>query len=207
MYKCVSYVYVTIKKTTKYLNISISHLFTSRAWVLLLNLGSQRTTSLYALKSKLDNLLRYPYNWRVVKIEYRSPSIYNEGKLKFNNFELKTNEDLRFKSYVEYILLLRKKSLIEVNTTVAISIDDILKDAETSSIISSSWSVILNFMLTKIYIMLYILCMWYQIFMLIWVFFFSCMKLLMFTNNKIYSEFYNPKNLTARFFVLAWNLF
>ena len=53
-------------------------------------------TPLVVLKSKVDNILHYPYNIRVVKIEYQLPSIDSKGNMKFNNFELKRDEDLRF---------------------------------------------------------------------------------------------------------------
>ncbi|XP_058775077.1 uncharacterized protein LOC131649330 [Vicia villosa] len=47
-----------------------------------------------ALISKLNTLLRYLENRRVVKLKYRPPSFDTEKKLQFTNFELKKNEDL-----------------------------------------------------------------------------------------------------------------
>lgn len=61
----------------------------------------------------------------MVKIEYRSPSIDNQGKLKFNNFELKIDEDLKImlNTYHRY----ETKCQIEVDAIVAIFFDDIIK--------------------------------------------------------------------------------
>lgn len=70
------------------------HLSTPIARMLHLNIGSQ-STPLIDMKFILENLLLYSYNQRVVKLEYRSSSIDNEGKIQLNKFELKTNEDLR----------------------------------------------------------------------------------------------------------------
>lgn len=52
-------------------------------------------TPLIDLKFKLVNLLHYTDNQRVPKIEYRSSTIDNEGKMRFDKSELKTNEDVR----------------------------------------------------------------------------------------------------------------
>lgn len=52
-------------------------------------------TSLDVLKSKLDYLLHHTENRKVVKIEYYSPSIDNEGNIRFSKFELKIDEDLK----------------------------------------------------------------------------------------------------------------
>ena len=54
-----------------------------------------KNTHHFDLKSKLDNILRYPDNQKVVKLNYRSPLIDNEGNMHFNMFELKAVEDLR----------------------------------------------------------------------------------------------------------------
>lgn len=47
------------------------------------------------LKSKLNTLLWYKVNQRVIKLEYRSSSIDNEEKIRFTMFELKTDDDLK----------------------------------------------------------------------------------------------------------------
>lgn len=82
-------------------------------------------TPLVVLKSKLDNLLQYTNKRKTFKIEYHLPSIDNEGKTKFNNFELKTYEDLKvmWKTYHRY----KKKCLIEVDMTIVRFIGDIVK--------------------------------------------------------------------------------
>lgn len=61
----------------------------------------------------------------VIKIEYGSPWIDNEGNVKLKNFELKTNEDLRvmWNTFDRY----EKKGLIEVDVTVVRSLGDIIK--------------------------------------------------------------------------------
>lgn len=55
-------------------------------------------THLLVLKSKMENLLHITKNRKVVKIEHSFPMIDNEEKVKFNNFRLKTNEDLKVMS-------------------------------------------------------------------------------------------------------------
>lgn len=52
-------------------------------------------TPLVDLKYILHNLLSYRDNRKIMKVEYRSPSINNEWNIKFINFELKTNADAR----------------------------------------------------------------------------------------------------------------
>lgn len=52
-------------------------------------------TSLVDMKSIIGNLLEYSDNKKVVKLEYCLSLIDNERKTQFNNFELKTDEDLR----------------------------------------------------------------------------------------------------------------
>lgn len=75
------------------------------------------------LKSKLDNF--YPDNLRVVKLYFRSPSIDNDEKISFNNFELKMDEDLTFMwNTFQYY---ETKCLVELDAKIAISIEDILK--------------------------------------------------------------------------------
>lgn len=52
-------------------------------------------TSLTDIKYEIHHLLPYGDNWRIVKLEYRSPLIDNGEKIEFNNFELKTVVDVR----------------------------------------------------------------------------------------------------------------
>lgn len=52
-------------------------------------------TPLDVLKFQLDNFVHHTDYRKVVKIDYRSPSIDNEGKIRFSKFERKTNEDLK----------------------------------------------------------------------------------------------------------------
>lgn len=42
-------------------------------------------TSFTYLQHEVHNLLRYEDNQKIVKVEYRSPSIKNEGKIELNN--------------------------------------------------------------------------------------------------------------------------
>lgn len=105
LYKYVSY--VINKNILQCLNIGISHLFTSTTCILLLNLGSQRNTPFDVQKSKLVNLFCYLENWRVVKIEYQSPSINTKGEI--NSLSLRLKKGLRSKSYMEHISLIRNK--------------------------------------------------------------------------------------------------
>lgn len=48
-------------------------------------------TSLADIKDEIHYFLSYGDNRRIVKLEYRSPSINNEEKIEFNNFEPKIN--------------------------------------------------------------------------------------------------------------------
>ncbi|XP_050916349.1 protein FAR1-RELATED SEQUENCE 6-like [Lathyrus oleraceus] len=56
------------------------------------NIGSD---SAKYLKYEVNYLLPYRDNKKIVKFKYRSPSIDNEWKIEFNNFELKTGADVR----------------------------------------------------------------------------------------------------------------
>lgn len=82
-------------------------------------------TPLDVLKSKLNNLVHHTNNRKVVKIEYHSPLIDNKENISFNKFELKTNEDLKvmWNIYHRY----KTKCLIEVDVTIATSVNDIIK--------------------------------------------------------------------------------
>lgn len=61
----------------------------------------------------------------MVKIEYRSPLIDNEGNIRFNKFELKIGEDLKvmWSIYHQY----QTKDLIEVDAKIVRYVDDIIK--------------------------------------------------------------------------------
>lgn len=85
----------------------------------------ENTITLVVLISKLDNLLPNTDNRNVVKIEFRAPSIDIEGKVKYNNFDLKTDEDLkvRWRTY-RYRLT---KGPIEFDATIVKFVDDIIK--------------------------------------------------------------------------------
>lgn len=48
---------------------------------------AKNNTPLTDLKTKLENLLHYTNNLRVVKIEYCSPAVDDEWKTKFNKFD------------------------------------------------------------------------------------------------------------------------
>lgn len=114
---------------------------------------STKDTLLVDLKFKLDNLLCYPDNRMMVKIECRLPSIDSEGNVKFNKFQLKTSENLRvmWSTFLRYAT----KGLIEEDVTLTISINDILKMLKSHQP-SLSCNVVLV-MLTNIYVMLHIL--------------------------------------------------
>lgn len=60
----------------------------------------------------------------VVKIDYSSPSIDNEGKSRFIKFELKKDEDLKtmWSTYHRY----ETKGLVEMYAIIARFIDDII---------------------------------------------------------------------------------
>lgn len=51
--------------------------------------------SLKDIKDEIHYLLPYRDKRRIVKLEYHSPSIDNEGKIEFNKFKLKTQVDVR----------------------------------------------------------------------------------------------------------------
>src|SRR3954464_1203612 len=46
------------------------------------------------LITSLNTLLQYPENQKVVKLEYRSPSLNDEGDIEFTPFKIKNDEDL-----------------------------------------------------------------------------------------------------------------
>lgn len=65
-----------------------------------------------------------PESRRVIKLEYRSSSLDNEGKIQFTNFELKTNEDLQVMWSIFYRYA--SKGLIEVDTKIERPTNDIV---------------------------------------------------------------------------------
>ncbi|CAI8588830.1 unnamed protein product [Vicia faba] len=72
----------------------------------------------------LQELIPYSENRKVVKIEYRSPSVDKYEKLVFINRKLKNEDDLQvmwntFTSFEE-------KVLIELDTTITRSVNDII---------------------------------------------------------------------------------
>lgn len=71
------------------------------------------------LKFKLNTLLRYPKNRRIVKHGYRSTSIDNERKIRPTMLELKTDNGLKsmWSTFYNY----STNDLIEVDVTIAIS--------------------------------------------------------------------------------------
>ncbi|XP_058751977.1 uncharacterized protein LOC131625098 [Vicia villosa] len=52
-------------------------------------------TPLAELITILNSLLQYTENMKVVKLEYRSPSLDTEGNVQFTQFTLKTDDDLK----------------------------------------------------------------------------------------------------------------
>ena len=84
-----------------------------------------RDTPFAELIPSLNTLLHYPENRKVVKLEYRSPSLNDEGGIKFTPFEIKNDEDLavlwttfdRFSS----------KGPIELDAKLQRSADDVIK--------------------------------------------------------------------------------
>lgn len=52
-------------------------------------------TSFADMQYEVHNLLAYEDSQKIVKLEYRSPSINNKGKIEFNNYEFKTNANVR----------------------------------------------------------------------------------------------------------------
>lgn len=75
------------------------------------------------LKYILHNFLPYSDNKKLVKFEYRSPSIDNKGKIEFINFEQKTGAYL--KAMWNTFFCYKMKVPIEVDTMISRSIDSI----------------------------------------------------------------------------------
>src|SRR4051812_46835972 len=53
-----------------------------------------RDTPFADLITSLNTLLQYPENLKVVKFEYRSPSLNDDEDVEFTPFEIKNDEDL-----------------------------------------------------------------------------------------------------------------
>lgn len=66
----------------------------------------------------------YGDNPRIVKLEYRSPSIYNRENIEFNNFELKTDADVR--ALLNTFFRFETKIILELKVTIPRLVDDIL---------------------------------------------------------------------------------
>lgn len=82
-------------------------------------------TSLEDIKYKIHHLSPYKDNRRIVKIEYRSLSIDNRGKIEFNKFELKTHAYVRA-MWITYFYF-EIKVLVELEVMISRSIKDITK--------------------------------------------------------------------------------
>ena len=69
--------------------------------------------------------LSYGDGRKVDKIEYRSPSVDNEGNLQFMNRELKNDDDLRamWSTYRSF----QEKVSIELDATLSRTVDDIMR--------------------------------------------------------------------------------
>ena len=82
-------------------------------------------TPLDELITILNSLLQYPENRKVVKLEYRSPSLDTEGKVKFTPFELKNDDDLEvmWETFQQYA----NKGLIELDAKLQRSAEDVIK--------------------------------------------------------------------------------
>lgn len=82
-------------------------------------------TSLEDIKYEIHYLLPYGDKWRIVKLEYHSPLMVNEGKIEFNKFELKTQAGARvvWNTYFRY----ETKVSLELEATLQRSVEDILK--------------------------------------------------------------------------------
>ena len=76
--------------------------------------------------SKMKSTISYlTDNRRIVKLEYRTSSIDNGGKIEFNKFELKTQADVRamWNTYFRF----ETKVLLELEATISRSVEDIVK--------------------------------------------------------------------------------
>ncbi|XP_058726385.1 uncharacterized protein LOC131597728 [Vicia villosa] len=84
-----------------------------------------RDTPFAELIPTLNSLLQYPENRKVVKLEYRSPSLDDEGDVQLTPLEVKNDEDLAvlWSTFVRYY----SKGLIELNAKLQRSGADVIK--------------------------------------------------------------------------------
>ena len=71
----------------------------------------------------MNTLSRILENYRVIKLEYQSPSFDNDENVHFTNLELKTDEDLKV---TWSIFLCLSKDPIEMNAKIQRSVEDII---------------------------------------------------------------------------------
>ncbi|XP_058776582.1 uncharacterized protein LOC131650896 [Vicia villosa] len=82
-------------------------------------------TPLAELITILNSLLQYPKNRKVVKLEYRLPSLDADIKVQFTQFALKTDDDLKilWSTFRRY----STKGRIEVNAKIQRSGEYVIK--------------------------------------------------------------------------------
>lgn len=110
-------------------------------------------TTIVDLNFILENLLPYFDNQKIVKLEYRSPSINNEGKIVFSNFEPKAGANVRVMWNI--IFLLWNKMFDRVGCDGCEIDQRYYEDVGTPT-----WMLKCNvrFMLMISYVMFYFLC-------------------------------------------------
>lgn len=125
-------------------NVTNKHLLVCRKF-LLVQLYTRWTfkltdfTFLKDIKDEIHLLIPYRDNRKIVKLEYRSSSIDNGGKIEFNKFEIKMQVDVR-----DMYFHFEEKIMLELEAIVSISVEDIAKMLKCPP---GYWSVILYFML------------------------------------------------------------
>src|SRR4051812_17883189 len=72
----------------------LAFVYFSRGYLMLLQFRFSYDTPFVELILALNSLLQYPKNHKVIKLQYRSPLLDTEGKVKFIPFELKNDDDL-----------------------------------------------------------------------------------------------------------------
>lgn len=82
-------------------------------------------TSLKDIKEEIHHLLPYRDNQNIVKFNYCSPLIDNEGNIEFSKFKLKTQADVR--AMWDTFFGFEEKVLLELEVTLQRSVEDILK--------------------------------------------------------------------------------
>ena len=83
------------------------------------------STSLEDIKDEIHYLLPYRDKQRIVKLEYRSPSIDNEGKIELNKFKLKTQANVR--AMWDTYFCFKTKIPLKLEAMLQRSVEDILK--------------------------------------------------------------------------------